>query len=639
MKKESAITLISLVVTIIILLILVEVTISALNGEDGILTNAKKAEFISELTNINEELSLYNSEISIKTNGSYQKEKLNGDMTYIKYSGEDNIFNGESNISDILPSLKNSEHANDFVVISGRLVFNGSDERSLKWAKAAGIDISIFTIVDGELLSTNASISFIDESGILTIPSNVTKISSGAFHNVQGLKKLVIPGTVKEIGANVFSNNQTLESVTIGEGVERIGEFAFSNCISLKEVYIPDSVTFIGNTCFGNCINLTNIRISENLEVIQYRMLSGCNNLEQINIPNSVKQIEGSAFENCIKIKSINISKYVETIGGGIITGDISLDNINVDSKSQYFLSEGGVLYNKDRTILYFGLPNIISVNLPNTLIQIQSQAFYDSTKLTTINIPEKVNYIGPSALYNISNVSIDPSNATYSCNNNVIYSKDMKRLILYLNQASEYTIPNSVEYIQVKAFYKKYNNISKIIMPVGLVEIEDFAFVGCYNLKEIEFFENLKILRASSFRGSGISKVTISEANPYFTVRENFVLSKDGKTLVAAIKNDSKSIYIPEGIETLKISSFYDIDNVESIILPSTIKTIENDVFDNCSSLKKVEIPSSIEQIANTAFTRCTSLSQIIIHKPKNSIKGSPWSNPFGERSIIWDE
>ena len=43
LKKEKAITLIALVITIIVLLILATVTISTLTGDNGIITKAMKA--------------------------------------------------------------------------------------------------------------------------------------------------------------------------------------------------------------------------------------------------------------------------------------------------------------------------------------------------------------------------------------------------------------------------------------------------------------------------------------------------------------------------------------------------------------------------------------------------------------------
>ena len=52
MKKIDGITLITLAITIIILLILSGVTIAMLTGDNGLLTKAKKTEFISEITKI-----------------------------------------------------------------------------------------------------------------------------------------------------------------------------------------------------------------------------------------------------------------------------------------------------------------------------------------------------------------------------------------------------------------------------------------------------------------------------------------------------------------------------------------------------------------------------------------------------------
>ena len=51
MKKETGITLLTLVITIIILLILAGITISAITGEDGIIGNAGQAKEKAEIAN------------------------------------------------------------------------------------------------------------------------------------------------------------------------------------------------------------------------------------------------------------------------------------------------------------------------------------------------------------------------------------------------------------------------------------------------------------------------------------------------------------------------------------------------------------------------------------------------------------
>ena len=57
--EKSGITLIALVITIIVLLILAGVTISALNGDNGILTKAIDAKTITEISSLKEEIDLY----------------------------------------------------------------------------------------------------------------------------------------------------------------------------------------------------------------------------------------------------------------------------------------------------------------------------------------------------------------------------------------------------------------------------------------------------------------------------------------------------------------------------------------------------------------------------------------------------
>ena len=57
--KSKGITLIALVITIIMLLILAGVTISALSGDNGILTQATNAKILTEISQLKEEIDLY----------------------------------------------------------------------------------------------------------------------------------------------------------------------------------------------------------------------------------------------------------------------------------------------------------------------------------------------------------------------------------------------------------------------------------------------------------------------------------------------------------------------------------------------------------------------------------------------------
>ena len=92
--KERGITLIALVITIIVLLILAGVTLSALTGDSGILSNAEKAKDKTEQANLKEEVSLKVIEDELDTENKltleqYLNQISNAEVTPI---GEDTFL-------------------------------------------------------------------------------------------------------------------------------------------------------------------------------------------------------------------------------------------------------------------------------------------------------------------------------------------------------------------------------------------------------------------------------------------------------------------------------------------------------------------------------------------------------------------
>ena len=67
--KEKGITLIALIITIIVLLILASITIAMLTGENGIISNARWSEFLTEYETVDEAKKLYITEQTIDKYG------------------------------------------------------------------------------------------------------------------------------------------------------------------------------------------------------------------------------------------------------------------------------------------------------------------------------------------------------------------------------------------------------------------------------------------------------------------------------------------------------------------------------------------------------------------------------------------
>ena len=197
-KETKAITLIALVITIIVLLILAGVTIAALSGDNGILTNATKAKYATELSQYNEELQNYKTN-KVLENLEFEGATLISAENSLDYNTKPKDETG--NIYNVITSLKGSHFDGKLEVIKGELLLNSQNKAEIEVAQSVGIAVNPYEITDeGELVSSNGNLLLMDENtGTLRLPESVTSIGEGAFADLEGLKTIIIPGTVKEI--------------------------------------------------------------------------------------------------------------------------------------------------------------------------------------------------------------------------------------------------------------------------------------------------------------------------------------------------------------------------------------------------------------------------------------------------------
>lgn len=136
---------------------------------------------------------------------------------------------------------------------------------------------------------------------------------------------------------------------------------------------------------------------------------------------------------------------------------------------------------------------------------------------VTEFTIGKNVKEIGPWAMENnqhITAFNVDDNNDYYCDVDGVLYSKDMKTLLFFPLakdlvdskdesgndiQTSKYTIPDGVEIIRTKAFYKCWN-IAEITIPDSVKRIEEKAFFHCEKLKDIKLPSSLEFIGKDAF-------------------------------------------------------------------------------------------------------------------------------------------
>ena len=153
--------------------------------------------------------------------------------------------------------------------------------------------------------------------------------------------------------------------------------------------------------------------------------------------------------------------------------------------------------------------------------------------------------------------------------------------------------------------------NLTEMTLPDSLQEISSFAFSGCTSLTSIRIPAKVKKMDGSSFAGCKIKAFEVAEKNPYFTVVDGVIYSKDLSTLVAfPSAYPHKHFTVPASTKVIGFGAFVD-SRIKSIQLPDGVVRIEGWAF-HSSKIHSIEIPDSVTSVGDLTFRHCTELEHI---------------------------
>lgn len=111
----------------------------------------------------------------------------------------------------------------------------------------------------------------------------------------------------------------------------------------------------------------------------------------------------------------------------------------------------------------------------------------------------------------------------------------------------------------------------------------------------------------------SAIAEIKVSETNPYFTVSEGLLYSKDMKKLIGCLPAlDMAELKISEKAEIIGDYAFTGCYKLKSAVIPENIKQINNAAFVACVALETVELPKSINAVHMDTFFLCEALTDV---------------------------
>ena len=270
--------------------------------------------------------------------------------------------------------------------------------------------------------------------------------------------------------------------------------------------------------------------------------------------------------------------------------------------------------------------------------------AFSDCTALTSIEIPASVETIGNTAFSDCSSlatVTFEKGSRLKTIGNNAYYR---------CTSLTSIEIPASVETIEKKAFMH-CSSLATVTFEKGSQlktiagDSYDGAFSDCTALTSIEIPASVETIEATAFkRCSKLTTITFEKGSLLKTIGGGYYSSyyhgafSDCSSLT--------SIEIPASVETIEATAFKRCSKLTTITFEkgSLLKTIGggyyssyyHGAFSDCSSLTSIEIPASVETIEATAFKRCSKLTTVTFEKGSQlKIIGGGFDTNVGYRYI----
>lgn len=151
---------------------------------------------------------------------------------------------------------------------------------------------------------------------------------------------------------------------------------------------------------------------------------------------------------------------------------------------------------------------------------------------------------------------------------------------------------------------YADREDLREVVVPdiSAVVEIPDYAFLGCRNLRKVKLGRSVKTIGFQAF----------SECESLETVELPDSLVDIGSNAFAYCSS-LDSISFPASLKHIGHNAFSFCESLQEVTLPDSIEEIESYAFSDCSSLRKAKLPANGNLLGELIFNCCASLEEII--------------------------
>ena len=272
----------------------------------------------------------------------------------------------------------------------------------------------------------------------------------------------------------------------------------------------------------------------------------------------------------------------------------------------------------------FYGCSSLTSVSFPDFVTTIGERVF-KGCGITSVTIPNSIKSIGKYQYWTEANVYINDLAAWCS----ISFADDANPLNkgghLYLNgvEVKDLVIPNSVTSIRNYTF-SGCSGLTSATIPNSVTSIGKSAFSGCSGLTSVTIPSSVTKIGSDAFYDcDNLKAVYITDLSAWCRIQfmDDFHIYwsdygstnplKYGEHLFLNGK-EITNLVIPNSISSIAPIAFYHCSSLTSVTIPNSVTSIGESAFSNCSGLTSVKIPNSVTSIGERAFYGCKGLEKV---------------------------
>ncbi len=471
----------------------------------------------------------------------------------------------------------------------------------------------------GKTFSKSVVALFNDDFSELTVFKNGEK-------GIGTMKNWVSPHDADYTYNPVYEHADTLKKVVIGDGVVSTGDYFCFECSNLESVEFPATLLNIGAHSFRKT-GIVSLQLPSKLRTIGERAFSGCHELRgNLIIPDLVKEIGNYAFYNCNCLDgTLTLGSSLQKIGAyafemccflnGTLSFPSSLISIGAYSfegcrsfSGELVLNEGLKHIGDGAFNHCSGLTNT-SLVIPSTVETIGGDTAYDVTpyNATPSTVPEPYFNHSSHVFYDFASQSLQSisaanGNTYFTSVDGVLYTADMKRLIVYppSREGKAYTIPEGVEIIDEMAF-------GRTAFSGANERLETLTIPDSYIIKDVDDYSNtlnreaMCSLSSAIYIFSSVQNIQVNSSNPNYISVDGCIYSADGKKLICVPSGKTGDLFINDNVSEIGYGAFAGCNSLGFVVIPLSVNSVSQISFDYCENAQIIAYADSSAEILNS--------------------------------------